>query len=71
MDGFAASFADADAVVLPPIYAARDTAEDVRAVTAACLAAKVNAVVPRQGRRPARLRRRVRPPVGDHRRRAT
>ena len=66
MDGFASSFADADSVVLPPIFAARDTAEDVRAVTAACLAEKVNALAPGKA---------IALPdfsaVGDHLRRAT
>ena len=46
MDAFAASFADADAVVLPPIYAARDSDDDKRAVTSEILAAKINAVGP-------------------------
>ena len=46
MDAFAASFADADAVVLPPIYAARDSDADRRAVTSESLAEKINAAGP-------------------------
>ena len=46
MDGFAASFDEADAVVLPPIYAARDSDDDKRAVTSESLAEKINAAGP-------------------------